>query len=50
MPEVLKTERMGHEVPACTGLRHASPAMRADLKAAFQERWEVCESGLAHSK
>ena len=29
IPEVLKTERMGHEMPG----------MRADLKAALQARW-----------
>jgi hypothetical protein len=31
IPEVLKTERMGH----------VSPAMRAELCAALQERWEI---------
>jgi len=35
IPEVLKTERMGHEMPGMHGVYgHVSPAMRADLKAA----------------
>lgn len=38
--DVLKSERMGHEVP---GMRevysHVSTAMRAELTAALQERW-----------
>jgi integrase len=42
IPEVLKTERMGHEMPGMQGVYgHVSPAMRADLKAALQERWEA---------
>lgn len=41
IPEVLKTERMGHEMPGMHGVYgHVSAAMRADLKAALQERWE----------
>jgi integrase len=41
IPEVLKTERMGHEMPGMHGVYgHVSPAMRADLKAALQARWE----------
>jgi hypothetical protein len=41
IPEVLKTERMGHEVPGMHGVYgHVSQAMRADLKAALQTRWE----------
>ncbi len=41
IPEVLKTERMGHEMPGMHGVYgHVSPAMRADIKAALQERWE----------
>jgi integrase len=41
IPEVLKTERMGHEMPGMHGVYgHVSPAMRADLKAALQNRWE----------
>ena len=42
IPEVLKTERMGHEMPGMHGVYgHVSPAMRADLKAALQERWHT---------
>ncbi len=42
IPDVLKTERMGHELPGMHGVYgHVSPAMRADLKAALQERWET---------
>ena len=42
IPEVLKTERMGHEMPGMHGVYgHVSPAMRAELKAALQERWET---------
>ncbi len=42
IPEVLKTERMGHEMPGMHGVYgHVSPAMRADLTAALQERWEA---------
>jgi integrase len=41
IPEVLKTERMGHELPGMHGVYgHVSSAMRSDLKAALQERWE----------
>jgi hypothetical protein len=41
IPEVLKTERMGHEMPGMHGVYgHVSPAMRANLKAALQARWE----------
>lgn len=41
IPEVLKTQRMGHELPGMHGVYgHASPAVRADLRAALQERWE----------
>jgi integrase len=40
IPEVLKTERMGHELPGMHGVYgHVSPAMRANLKVALQERW-----------
>jgi integrase len=39
--EVLKAERMGHEMPGMHGIYgHVSPSMRAKLKAALQERWE----------
>jgi hypothetical protein len=38
---VLKAERMGHEMPGMHGVYgHVSPAMRADVKAALEERWE----------
>ena len=38
--DVLKSERMGHEVPGMCGVySHVSDAMRAKLKAALQERW-----------
>ena len=41
VPDVLKTERMGHEMPGMHGVYgHVSPAMRATLKAALQARWE----------
>jgi hypothetical protein len=41
IPEVLKTERMGHEMPGMHGVYgHVSPAVRANLKAALQARWE----------
>jgi integrase len=41
IPEVLKTERMGHEMPGMHGVYgHVSPGMRATLKAALQARWE----------
>lgn len=40
IPEVLKTEQMGHERPGMDGVYgHISPAMRATLKAALQARW-----------
>jgi hypothetical protein len=42
IPEVLKTERMGHEMPGMQGVYgHVSQAMRADLKTALQERWKA---------
>ena len=38
--DVLKSERMGHEVPGMRGVySHVSEAMRAELQAALQERW-----------
>jgi len=38
--DVLKSERMGHEVPGMRGVySHVSPAMRAELAVALQERW-----------
>ena len=40
--DVLKSERMGHEVPGMRGVySHVSDAMRAELTAALQERWET---------
>lgn len=40
--DLLRSERMGHEVPGMRGVcGHVSPAMRADLEAALQERWEA---------
>jgi hypothetical protein len=42
IPDVLKTERMGHEMPGMHGVYgHVSPAMRASLKNALQARWEA---------
>lgn len=42
IPEILKTERMGHEMPGMHGVYgHVSPAMRADLKASLQDRWDT---------
>jgi hypothetical protein len=41
IPDTLKSERMGHEITGMRGIySHVSPAMRADLKAALQERWQ----------
>ena len=38
--DVLKSERMGHEVPGMRGVySHVSAAMRAELTAALRERW-----------
>jgi len=38
--DVLKSERMGHEVPGMRGVySHVSTAMRAELTTALQERW-----------
>ncbi len=40
-PEVLKAERMGHEVPGMRGVyAHVSPAMRRELVAVLQGLWE----------
>jgi hypothetical protein len=39
--DVLKSERLGHEEPGMRGVYgHVSPAMREELKAALQARWE----------
>ena len=52
--DVLKSERMGHEVPGMRGVYgHVSDAMRAELKAALQERWaphSVNEPVLRHAQ
>jgi hypothetical protein len=48
IPEVLKAERMGHEMPGMHGVYgHVSSAMRTDVKAALQERWEAALCGRA---
>jgi hypothetical protein len=40
--DLLRSERMGHEVPGMRGIYgHVSPAMRVDLNAMLQERWET---------
>jgi len=40
--DLLRSERMGHEVPGMRGVYgHVSPAMRADLKAMLQARWQA---------
>jgi integrase len=42
IPDVLKSERMGHEVSGMHGVYgHVSPSMRAELTAALQSRWEI---------
>jgi hypothetical protein len=38
IPDVLKSERLGHDEPGMRG--HVSPTMREELKAALQARWE----------
>ena len=39
--DVLKSERLGHDEPGMRGVYgHVSPAMRGELKAALQARWE----------
>ena len=39
--DVLKSERLGHDEPGMRGVYgHVSPAMREELKAALQSRWE----------
>jgi hypothetical protein len=41
IPDVLKSERLGHDEPGMRGVYgHVSPAMRAQLRAALQSRWE----------
>src|SRR6266704_1850837 len=40
--DLLRSERMGHEVPGMRGVYgHVSPAMRAGLQAMLQDRWET---------
>ncbi len=39
--DVLKSERLGHDEPGMRGVYgHVSPAMREELRAALQARWE----------
>jgi len=39
--DVLKSDRLGHDEPGMRGVYgHVSPAMREELKAALQARWE----------
>jgi hypothetical protein len=39
--DLLRSERMGHEVPGMRGIYgHVTPAMRAALTTMLQERWE----------
>ncbi len=39
--DLLRSERMGHEVPGMRGVYgHVSPSMRAELTAMLQERWD----------
>ncbi len=41
IPDVLKSQRLGHEEPGMRGVYgHVSPTMREELKAALQARWE----------
>ena len=38
--DVLKAERLGHEEPGMRGVYgHVSPAMRAELRVALEDRW-----------
>lgn len=40
--DVLKSERLGHDEPGMRGVYgHVSPAMREELKATLQARWEA---------
>lgn len=42
IPEILAEQRLGHDVPGMRGLyAHVSDAMRDNLKAALQARWEA---------
>jgi hypothetical protein len=41
IPDVLKSGRLGHGEPGMRGVYgHVSPAVRAELMAALQARWE----------
>ncbi|MUN39418.1 hypothetical protein [Actinomadura litoris] len=41
VPEVLQAERLGHTLPGIRGVySHVSDAMRTELKAKLQRRWE----------
>jgi hypothetical protein len=41
IPDVLKSERLSHDEPGMRGVYgHVSQAMREELKAALQARWE----------
>lgn len=41
IPDILKSQRLGHDEPGMRGVYgHVSPAMRGELKAALQARWE----------
>jgi hypothetical protein len=41
IPDVLKSERLGHDEPGMRGVYgHVSQTMREELKAALQSRWE----------
>jgi integrase len=53
IPDVLKSERLGHDEPGMRGVYgHVSPAMRAELKAALQARWEdsLCQRARLSSR
>ena len=42
IPEILAEQRLGHDVPGMRGLyTHVTQAMREDLTAAIQARWET---------
>lgn len=42
IPEILAEQRLGHDVPGMRGLyTHVTQAMREDLTAALQARWET---------
>jgi hypothetical protein len=42
LPEVLKSERMGHEIPGMTGVYgHVMPEWRDRLRTRLQELWEA---------